>query len=275
MFPASATRTPAPAASAAASAAVVLLPFVPLTPSTRSLPCSASHSEVAVVTGTPAPTSATSSGRCIETPGERTTTSHSRSAATAAPASSMRTPSPGSAARSLAVGCRSNAATAMRAAGRWRVSWRAKEAISLPAPQTPTRHPSSSEKRTHIPDQRLGHVVLVAQREHLRRIADAGALPWQHLGEQPADDGVIAPALIDGEQPDRSDALLLLADALERLVAAGRAQQRKARELILLGQQVAPEDRAQALRREERCERQEHEAALGAFAAPRCAAQRG
>src|SRR5208282_4992449 len=134
------------------------------------------------------------------TPGERTSTSHSRSAARACAASTTRTSPSRSAARSCADGGASNTATAMRARGSSRSSARASEAISLPAPHTPMRLPSSSEKRTHIPDQRLGHVVLVAQREYLCRIADAGALPWQHLGEQPADDGVIAPALIDGEQ---------------------------------------------------------------------------
>ncbi len=65
------------------SAAVVLLPFVPLTASTPSGPCSASHSAVAVVTGMPAALTAASCGLWIETPGERTTTSQADSAACA------------------------------------------------------------------------------------------------------------------------------------------------------------------------------------------------
>ena len=68
------------------SAAVVLLPFVPLTASTPSGPCSASHRAVAVVTGMPAALSAASCGLWIEAPGERTTTSQADSAACASAA---------------------------------------------------------------------------------------------------------------------------------------------------------------------------------------------
>ena len=51
---------------------------------------------------------------------------------------------------------------------------------------------------------------------------------------------MLAPARIVGEQPDRREALLLLADALERLVAAGRREQREALELALVVEQVRP-----------------------------------
>src|SRR5665647_2991902 len=57
MLPARSTSTPAARARWNASAAVVLLPFVPVTPSTRVPPCSASHRPVAVVTATAAPSS--------------------------------------------------------------------------------------------------------------------------------------------------------------------------------------------------------------------------
>ncbi len=81
MLPASSAGSPAARARWPASAAVVLLPFVPVTPITRRPPRSASHSEVAVVTWMPRSRSAASSGLWIETPGERTTTSHSASRA--------------------------------------------------------------------------------------------------------------------------------------------------------------------------------------------------
>ena len=80
MFPASSAGSPAASARWWVSAAVVDLPLVPVTTITRSGPCSASHSEVAVVTGMPSSRSACISGRWIETPGERTTTSQPASA---------------------------------------------------------------------------------------------------------------------------------------------------------------------------------------------------
>ena len=67
---------------------------------------------------------------------------------------------------------------------------------------------------------------------------------------------------------------MLLAHALEWLVPAGGAQQREALELVLLVEQVPPEDLEQLLRRGEGGEHEEHEPALGALAAPRGAAQR-
>src|ERR1700722_17291131 len=85
---------------------------------------------------------------------------------------------------------------------------------------------------------------------------------------------MLAPARILGEQANRRQALLLLADALERLVAAGRRQQREAVELVGLLEQVAAEHRTKMRRLAERREHEEHEAALGAVATPRARAQR-
>ncbi len=92
MLPASSASRPAARARCAASAAVVLLPLVPVTPITPRPPRSASHNEVGVVTGTPARLSSASSGRWIETPGERTTTSHCASARAASAAPTTLTP---------------------------------------------------------------------------------------------------------------------------------------------------------------------------------------
>ena len=106
------------------------------------------------------------------------------------------------------------------------------ERISRPAPQTPMRAPSSSENRTHLPhqDARAPHAHPTAPARPPGRPRSSGA-PASTSDTQAPHDGVRAPSLVRGEQPDRGDALLLLADALERLVPAGRGEQGEPGEL--------------------------------------------
>ena len=134
-----------------------------------------------------------------------------------------RSPAPSCERACSGVGGSSNAATAISAAGSRTVTARANELISRPAPQTPRRLPSSSEKRTHVCHQDLGHLVVLAQLEHPGRVS----LRRSRGGEAPprraaAATALPAPARIVGQQPDRGEALLLLPHALERLVAPGR-----------------------------------------------------
>src|ERR1700759_581064 len=96
----------------------------------------------------------------------------------------------------------------------------------------------------------------------------------QHLSDEALDHAMPAPALVLGEHANRSEALLLLADALKRLVASRRRQQRKALELAVVVEQVAAEHLAQVRRVAERREHEKDEAALRAFTAPRARAQR-
>src|SRR5262245_45410115 len=268
MFPASCAGRPAARARWKSSDAVVLLPFVPVIPITPRPSRSASHSPVAVATGTPAPRSTRSSARWIETPGERTRTSQRPSASTAAAPTTTSASGAASSARMSAAGSSSSAITLMRAAGSRRAACAANDLISRPAPQTPTAAPSSSENRTEVGQERVGHGVLAAECEHACGIADGLGDAGQHLGGEPPDDAVRRPPRIVLEQPDRCDGFLLVADALERLVPADAGELGEAGELALVVEQVAAEDLAQVLRGAERREHQEDEAALRAVAAP-------
>src|SRR5262249_26272331 len=164
--------------------------------------------------------SAAISSRCTDTPGERTTTSQAPSSMTASAAPATCTAAPPSSSSSPAGGGPSNTAATIRAPGSRRLSCAANEPTSPPAPQTPTRAPSSAEKRMHVADQRTGHVVLVAEGEDGGGVTGVAVLAREHLVDEARHDAMRAPALVGGEQPHRGEALALLADALERLVAA-------------------------------------------------------
>src|SRR5262245_6034127 len=273
MFPASCAGWPAARASWNSSDAVVLLPFVPVIPIPPRPPRSASQRPVAVATATPASRSSRSSARWIDTPGERTTTSQRPSASTAIAPTTTSAPGAASSERMSVAGSSSSAITLMRAAGSRRAVCAANDLISRPAPQTPTAAPSRSENRTAVGQEGGGCGVFVGEREHACGIPHGVGNAGQHLGDEPPDDGVRRPPRVAREQPDRRDRLLVLTDALERLVPADAGQLGEPGEPALVVEQIAPEDVAQVLGRGERGEHEEDEAALRAVAAPRVPAQ--
>ncbi len=83
--------------------------------------------------------------------------------------------------------------------------------------------------------------MILAQREDDLGGTEGSRMPAEDLLREAPDDGVIAPALIGGQQPHRGNALLLLADALEGLVAAAGGEQGEALELGLVVEQVDAE----------------------------------
>ncbi len=185
-------------------------------------------------------------------------TEHRAAAASSRPRAARRRPPPRC---SRAAACARPARRTRRSRGRRP----RRRSARLQAPRT---------ARTSVQQPRRD-VVLAAEREHGRRVARGQRVRRQHLGRQPSHDRVSAPALVAGQQPHRGERLLLLADALERLVAAAGGEQREALVLALVGQQVSAEDRRQVRGLAERREREEHEAALRAVPAPGGGAQRG
>ncbi len=194
--------------------------------------------------GGPDSASALSSGRWMETPGDRTITSHPRSACGISSPVTTRGRE-GKAASSCAEGTASKAATSIRAEGRRRASWPARDPISRPAPHTPMRAPSSSENRTDLRQQLGRHVVILGEREHPLGVSLVGTVPRQDLGDEPADDrGARASA---GSSASRRIAARLSCSSPTHsngLWPPRGRQQGEALELALLVEQVAPEDLA-------------------------------
>src|ERR1044072_1804522 len=85
---------------------------------------------------------------------------------------------------------------------------------SLPAPQTPTVRPSSSEIRIDLRTEAIRQVVVGTELEDGGRVAFAFVVWEKGLGHL-AHDGVVAPGTLLGNQPERGQRLLDLADALE------------------------------------------------------------
>ena len=129
------------------------------------------------------------------------------------------------------------------------MSWSANERISRPAPHTPTVAPSSSENRTYVCHQGRGHGMIAVELQRSCRIARGRWVLRQDLGHQAREHAMSVPARVGGEHADGGEALLLLAHALERLVAARGQQQREPGELAVVVEQVAPEDLAQVIGR--------------------------
>ena len=121
--------------------------------------------------------------------------------------------------------------------------------VSRPRPQSATRLPSSSENFTYRADQLVRDVVVLAEREVASSLASVtGRCASTSVGEA-ADDRVVAPLrAARSSRSDRGQALVDLPHALERLLAAGRGQQREAVVLVRVGEQVRAEDLRSAAR---------------------------
>ena len=111
-----------------------------------------------------------------------------------------------------------------------------------PAPQTPIAGRQAPRNAWTSSISSSGTACVVAQREALRRAPAPRRNARQDLRDEPADDRLVAPARVGRQHPDRRQALLLLADALERLVAAGRGEEREALELPLVVEHRVAED---------------------------------
>src|SRR3954454_7837122 len=242
---------------------VVLLPLVPVTPSTRRRSASASHRPRPPATGTPAAVSWASSGRYLDMPGVFTTASQpARAARPPAPVTSTGWPSTGPDGRSS-----TRTGSAPRVASLRRLAW-----PSRPRPQIPTRAPARSDQeslgrligvlvRYEIPADGPQHGFDLRRRRRVR--------PARHLSGQRAQQAVARPVRPPGGQQDRGPAFGDLADALERLGAG--AEQRPE----LAGQGRIPErlaghreDPPERVSRQERREDQVDENAFVTFTAP-------
>src|SRR5207342_304252 len=255
MLPASAVRYPPARNRRASNAVVVLLPFVPVTqivrPS-RSASCSANHNAVPPMKRVPRSAAARASSRYGLMPGDFTTTSKaaSASASTCVRATSSGSPSDPTSCASSSLQNSVNASDGSRER-----SARYAARPSRPQPQRATRLPSSCEMRTQAVQQRgdveFGRIELRAD-----------------LAREAFDQRVFAPLRTLGQRRHRRARFAAFADAFERFVVLELEQRVVAGGLRRIVEQVAAKDTHEARLRHERREREEHEVALRAHAAP-------
>ena len=152
--------------------------------------CSASHSDVAVVTGTPAAsTAAAPAGSRHAGRAHRHPHAQRRTAPRGASRERRRSAPPATGAsrgrRRAAARRRPRRRSWPREPARELIGERAD--LAAGAPHADAR-PSSCENRTNLRQQRRGHGVLVAEREHGVGIARVGGRTGQHLVHEPPHD---------------------------------------------------------------------------------------
>src|SRR5690606_8750322 len=260
MLPATSTRWPSRSTRWPATAEVVLLPFVPVTHSTRSRGASSSHMARPPTTATPSRSSAATSGRSRLMPGVLTTTSQAASASSP-PSPMARTGRPP---RPPAGGWSSTSVgSTPRDSRRRMAAW-----PSTPSPHTPTRRPGRSAQRSAggvgIRDE-----VLTDRDEQRGDVVGTRQAVAELVGQRPQDRGAGPVRPLDGEG-DGGPALADLADALPGLQRPGRVDQAlEAGEQVEVVERLAPvEDGGQVVAGHERREDEVDERALVAPAAP-------
>ena len=272
MLPASAVTWPPARSRCASSAVLVLLPLVPVTQTVRAaVACSANHSAVPPMKRVPCSAAAKASARYGLIPGDFTTTSKADNRAAVASVSTVSCGSP-SACASAASSVEQNSVSGKSRQAR---TDRAHRPRGLRGP-SPTARPGGlqaagcMQRAAHATGPRASAECAARRRAPAaaRSRKSAGIELRPDLAREALDQRVLAPFRARGQRRHRRARFAAFADAFERLVVLEFEQRVVAGGLRRIVEQVAAEDADQPRLRHERRQREEHEMALRAHAAP-------